>query len=82
MTRPTTILDAVVQVLKGEHRPRTVQEIYSVIVERSLYTFEAHDPVGVLRSTIRKHLRSAGGAGQPAARLRRVDSDRYLGGVE
>jgi hypothetical protein len=47
-------------------------------VEKSLFTFNAKDPVGILRSALRKHLAAHGGQGQPAARVRLIDRDRYV----
>jgi hypothetical protein len=73
----TTILDAVVAVLKAEGTPRTIVEVQELIVKRQLYTFRAKDAVGVVRAAVRKHLRSHGGPGQPAARVSQVGPDRY-----
>lgn len=73
----TTILDAVVTVLSGEAKPRTCAEIHQMIVDKQLFTFRAKDPVGIVRSALRKHLRTHGGPGQPAARVRQMDRDRY-----
>ena len=74
----TTILDAVVQVLRDERDPRSTKEILDRVVERSLFTFQARDPAGMVRAAIQKHLRTHGGDDQPPARVRRVDRDRYL----
>jgi hypothetical protein len=68
----------VVTVLSAEAKPRTCAEIHQMIVARELFTFKARDPVAMVRSAIRKHLRAHGGAGQPPARIRHVDRDRYL----
>lgn len=76
----TTILDAVVTVLSAEGKPRTCAEIHQLIVDKQLFTFRAKDPVGMVRSAIRKHLRAAGGAGQPKARVKAVERDRYAVG--
>ena len=73
----TTILDAVVTVLSAEGKPRTCAEIHQLIVDRQLFTFRAKDPVGIIRSALRKHLRNHGGQGQPAARIRQIDRDQY-----
>lgn len=74
----TTILDAVVQALPRDNVPRSATEIHKLIVDKSLFTFNAKDPVGILRSALRKHLASHGGQSQPAARVRQVDRDRYI----
>ena len=47
-----TIKDAVIQVLNSEHRLMTANEIYEKIVENSLYSFGAQNPVNVVRTTI------------------------------
>ena len=73
----STILDAAVQVLSADRKARTPKEIHEEIVAKGLYSFGAQDPVGMVRATLRKHLRSHGGAGQPASRVKRLDEDRY-----
>ncbi len=73
----TTILDAVVQVLEGDRKPRSPKEIHAEILSKGLYTFGAQDPVGMIRSTIRKHLRTHGGADQSPPRVKLADGDRY-----
>lgn len=78
--QPTTILDAVVAVLCAQREPRSVKQIFQLIVDRQLYAFRAKDPVGVVRAAIRKHLRDHGGPGQPAARVRQLGPDRYAAG--
>ncbi len=75
--RRTTILDAVIAVLTADKTPRSSAEIQKLIEERKLFQFKAKDPVGIVRSAIRKHLRGHGGPGQPRARLKQVDKDRY-----
>jgi hypothetical protein len=53
-------------------------EIHALIVAKSLFTFRAEDPVGVLRAAIRKHLAAHGAEGQPPARVRQLERDRYV----
>lgn len=72
-----TILDAVVAVLADARAPQSSREIHDRIVARSLFSFNARDPIGIVRAAIRKHLRTHGGAGQPTARLRQVERDRF-----
>ncbi len=72
-----TILDAVVQVLKSDHPALSPKEIHAEIVRQGLYTFGAQDPVGMIRATLRKHLRTHGGVGQLPARVKLADGDRY-----
>lgn len=74
----TTIMDAVVQVLPRDGLPRSSTEIHRLIVEKSLFTFRAQDPVSMVRAALRKHLAAHGGAGQPDARVRHVERDRYV----
>lgn len=71
----TTILDAVSRVV--DEVPRTAAEIYDLIIARGLFEFKARDPVAIIRAAIRKHLRTHGGDGQRAARVRLVDRDRF-----
>jgi hypothetical protein len=47
-----TIKDAVVKVLLTEARAMAADEIYRIIVDRSLYVFGAQNPMSVVRSTI------------------------------
>lgn len=74
----TTILEAIVQSLPRDSLPRSSKEIHQLIVDKSLFTFRAQDPVSMVRSALRKHLAAHGGQGQPPARVRQVDRDRYV----
>ena len=74
----TTILDAVVQALPRDRVPRSAKEIHQLILDGSLFTFHAQDPLGMVRSAIRKHLATHGDEGQPPARVRQVERDRYV----
>lgn len=74
----TTILDAAIQALPRDGVPRTAKEIHQLIVDRSLFTFNAKDPPGIVRAALRKHLAAHGGPGQPPARIRLVERDRYV----
>lgn len=73
----TTILDAALLVLDQAGKPLSASEIHDALVKRALYSFKAQDPISIVRAAIRKHLRTHGAAGQPPARLRLVDRDRY-----
>jgi hypothetical protein len=77
-TAAKTILEAVVQALRRDGVPRTAGEIHQLVVDRSLFTFRAQAPVGILRSALRKHLASHGAEGQPPARVRQIDRDSYV----
>ena len=72
-----TILDAAVTVLKAEKKALSSTEIHKQIVDRQLFEFGAKAPISMVRSALRKHLRSHGGQGQPPAKVRLVDKDRY-----
>lgn len=74
----TTIMDAIVQVLPQDGLPRSSAEIHRLIVDKSLFTFRAQDPVSMVRAALRKHLATHGGSGQPSARVRCPERDRYL----
>lgn len=74
-SKRTTILEATVTVLRSANAPQTSAEIHNRIVKQNLFDFKAKDPVSMVRSAIRKHLRAH--AGKPTARVRAVDKDRY-----
>ncbi len=74
----TTILDAIVQAVPRDGVPRSSKEIHQLILAKSLFTFHAKDPVGIVRSAIRKHLAAHGGKDQPPARIRQVERDRFV----
>jgi hypothetical protein len=71
-----TILDSIVMVL--DQVPRSASEIHGRIVGASLFEFKAQDPIAMVRAAIRAHLKSHGAAGQPPARVRVVERDRYV----
>ena len=54
-----TILDACVAVLSRSQAPMSGDEIYEAIARLGLYKFQAKDPKNIVKSTLRKHLRSA-----------------------
>lgn len=74
-SKRTTILDATVAVLRSANTAQTAAEIHAGITKQNLFEFKAKDPVGMVRSAIRKHLRAH--AGTPTARVRAVEKDRY-----
>lgn len=74
-TGRTTILEAVAKVV--DEVPRSAADIHARIVDRGLFAFKAQDPVAIVRAAIRKHLRTHGGDGQPAALVRSVDRDHF-----
>lgn len=50
----TTIAEAAQQVLRDLGRPASIDEIYTEIIKRNLYTFNTPTPEHVLRTTIRR----------------------------
>jgi len=49
-----TIVESIKEVLASYKQGLTSRDIYSKIIEKSLYTFGAADPVGVVNSQIRR----------------------------
>jgi hypothetical protein len=49
-----TITDAVIDVLKSEKKPLTVQAITDLILSRSLYQFNTKDEVAMVRGAIHR----------------------------
>lgn len=50
-----TIVEAIKQVMRDTGRPMTVDEVYRDIIEQGLYTFNADQPVQIVRNQIRRH---------------------------
>ena len=55
MKSELTIIGAALEVLKSTNQTMSIEEIYNVIIDKSLYLFHAQDPFNVLRSEIRRH---------------------------
>lgn len=55
MKKEYTIIGAALEVLKSEGVPMSIQEIYQQIIDKSLYSFHAQDPLSVLRGEVRGH---------------------------
>lgn len=55
-----TILDACLHVLKESTEPLSSGEIHRRICDKQLFDFKARDPAGMVRATLRKHLRKGG----------------------
>jgi|GEM_PF-256851 len=53
--KPTTIVEAIVDVMKRRQEPMTAGEVYAAIIEGGLYDFKADQPEHVVRSQIRRH---------------------------
>jgi restriction system protein len=50
-----TIIEASIKVLKERGCGLSVHEIYKTIIDNSLYTFHAQNPISVLRGELRRH---------------------------
>lgn len=50
-----TIIEAIINVLKGHGKPLSHKDIYDRIINYKYYSFGAKDPVAVVRGEIRKH---------------------------
>ena len=65
-----TIVDAVSTVLaENSGRAMTVDEIYSEIVKKNLFSFNAKSPQGVLRTQIRRHCQGIDSRASSSKRL-------------
>ena len=54
-TDKLTIIGAALEVLESSNRMMSIEEIYNEIIDKSLYSFHAQDPLNVLRSEVRRH---------------------------
>jgi restriction system protein len=50
-----TIVEAIKQVMRDRGRPMTVAEVYNAIIGQGLYSFNADQPVQIVRNQIRRH---------------------------
>lgn len=50
-----TIISAALDVLSSSNRVMSIEEIYKEIVDKSLYSFHAQNPLNVLRIEVRRH---------------------------
>lgn len=55
MKKSSTICQAAIMVLTEAQKPLFPQEIYIAILGNALYDFKAKNPLGVLKSELRKH---------------------------
>jgi len=55
MRKGATIKSAIIEVLKKEHKPLRVKEIYNRIIEDDLYRFKAQNPEHIVRTLLRRH---------------------------
>lgn len=53
--KATTIVEAIIAVMKSRVQPMTASEVYAAIMEEQLYDFKADQPEHVVRSQIRRH---------------------------
>ena len=55
MKKKYTIIDAIKEVLSSSSEDMSITEIYTKIIDKSLYIFHAQDPLSVLRVELRRH---------------------------
>ena len=77
MTRRYTIVDAAKVVLTDADKAMTPQDILETIRSRALYEFKAKDPLGVLRSQIRRHTATGQAARSSTAVFELIGKDTY-----
>ena len=49
------MLEAALIVLKKTNTPMSIEEIYSQILKEQLFTFNAKDPISILKAQLRKN---------------------------
>ena len=55
MKKKYTIIEAIKEILSSDTEFLSITEIYTKIIEKSLYVFHAQDPLSVLRVELRRH---------------------------
>lgn len=55
MKKKYTIIEAIKEVLSSSSEDMSITEIYTKIIDKSLYVFHAQDPLSVLRVELRRH---------------------------
>lgn len=74
-----TIIEAVIQVMKGASKPMTPAAVASEIQRFNLYPFKTKDPLGVVRAQMRRHTQ---GYDRPVASakpcLQKIGKDLYV----
>lgn len=55
MKKKYTIIEAIKEVLSSSSEDMSITEIYTKIIDKSLYIFHAQDPLSVLRVELRRH---------------------------
>jgi restriction system protein len=50
-----TMLEAALTVLRNANTPMSVDEIYTRICKENLFTFNAKDPISILKAQLRKN---------------------------
>lgn len=58
--RRMTVLEACVRALEKAGEPMSAERIHELVVSDGLYSFQTKDPLGVVRSALRRHLRGPG----------------------
>ena len=55
MRKNRTIKQAIAEIMGMADRPMSVSEVYQAIIDNDFYAFKAEDPIGIVRSQIRRH---------------------------
>lgn len=74
-----TMLDAALVVLRKTNSPLSAEEIYSQILKENLFTFNAKDPLSILKAQLRKN--TLGFQGKSAAikpALRQLENKKFI----
>lgn len=50
-----TVVEAISEILSKNNRPMTSKEIYESIIKENLYEFNSKNPLGIVRSAVRRH---------------------------
>ena len=73
------MIDAVLAVLKKTNSPLSAEEIYSHICKENLFTFNAKDPLSILKAQLRKN--TLGFQGKSAANkptLKQLENKKFV----
>jgi restriction system protein len=78
MRKNRTIKQAIAEVMRMADRPMSVSEIYQAIIDNDFYVFKAEDPIGIVRSQIRRHCEGMHfSSASPTKHFVMISSGRY-----
>jgi restriction system protein len=73
-----TIIEAVLQIMRESGAAMSPRQVCKAIQERKLYTFRAQDPMGIVRTQMRRHSDGAPqGVASSTIYLKSVARDSY-----